>query len=197
MANDPVNRSGSGYSSPRDGNRVPALFGVSTVDGVTPVPLEVNPSNGQLQTSGSGGTASSVALNDGVTTTRKATVAGLTNSNPLAVEIVDGNGNQITSFGGGTQYQELATTSPATGTLSLGRYQTSLPTLTNGQINEPMLDSTSTLLVNSSTLAKESGGNLATIVTNTTNAATTTLQTTGNTTLSTIATNPAVTISWI
>lgn len=49
---------------------------------------------------------------------------------------------------GGTQYQELATTSPATGTLALGRYQTSLPTLTNGQMNEPMLDSSSRLLIN-------------------------------------------------
>lgn len=32
----------------------------------------------------------------------------LTNSNPAAVAIVDGNGDQITSFGGGTQYTEDA-----------------------------------------------------------------------------------------
>lgn len=69
----------------------------------------------------------------------------------VGVAIVDSSGNQITSFGGGTQYQELATTSPATGTLSLGRYQTSLPTLTNGQLNEPMLDISSRLILGTST----------------------------------------------
>jgi hypothetical protein len=35
-------------------------------------------------------------------------VLDLTNSNPAAVAIVDGNGDQITSFGGGTQYTEDA-----------------------------------------------------------------------------------------
>lgn len=39
--------------SPRDANRVPALFAVSTVDGVTVVPLEANPANGALQVEGS------------------------------------------------------------------------------------------------------------------------------------------------
>jgi len=75
-------------------------------------------------------------------------------------QIVDGSGNVIASTsnaldvyisGGGTsgtQYQELAVTQPATGTLALGRYQTSLPTLTNLQMNEPMLDASSRLLVN-------------------------------------------------
>lgn len=139
---DPITRNGSGYSAPRDSNRVPVIFGVSTVDGVTPVPAEVNPSTGQLQTSSSG------------------------------------------SGGGGTQYQELATTSPAQGTLALGRYQTSLPTLTNGQLNEPMLDATSTLLVNSSTLATAANqttmnSNLTSIVTNTAAGATSANQTNG------------------
>lgn len=60
--------------------------------------------------------------------------------------------------GGGTQYQELATTTPATGTLLLGRYQSSLPTLTNGQMNEPMLDSSSRLIVNVSNLATDGNG---------------------------------------
>jgi hypothetical protein len=178
---------------PYGANHSPLLAGLSSADGKTPVPIAVDPSTGGLLTSGSG--ASSVSINDGVTTSRKASVATLANSNPLAVEIVDGSGNQITSFGGGTQYTELATTTPATGTLSLGRYQTTLPSLTNGQMNEPMLDSSSRLLVtlanssvavtgtfwqatqpvsgtvtanagtnlNTSALALESGGNLATL----------------------------------
>lgn len=72
--------------------------------------------------------------------------------------------------GGGTQYQELATTTPATGTLALGRYQSSLPTLTTGQMNEPMLDSSSRLIESNS----------ATIATNTGNSATSANQTNGN-----------------
>lgn len=45
---------------------------------------------------------------DGVDGSILATVKSLTNSKALAVEIVDGSGNQITSFGGGTQYTEDA-----------------------------------------------------------------------------------------
>lgn len=43
----------------------------------------------------------------------------LTNSNPAAVAIVDGNGDQITSFGGGTQYTEGDTDASITGTAML------------------------------------------------------------------------------
>lgn len=46
-----------------------------------------------------------VKLSDG---TDVADVLDLTNSNPLTVAIVDGDGTQITSFGGGTQYTEDA-----------------------------------------------------------------------------------------
>lgn len=46
-----------------------------------------------------------VKITDG---TDVADVLDLTNSNPIAVGIVDGNGDQITSFGGGTQYTEDA-----------------------------------------------------------------------------------------
>jgi hypothetical protein len=46
-----------------------------------------------------------VKLSDG---TDVADILDLTNSNPLTVAIVDGDGSQITSFGGGTQYTEDA-----------------------------------------------------------------------------------------
>lgn len=48
------------------------------------------------------------AILDGANSAIKATVTDLTNSNPLAVSIVDGDGTQVTSFGGGTQYTEDA-----------------------------------------------------------------------------------------
>lgn len=41
---------GNTYSLPRDANRVPITAGVSTSDGITPVPLEVDPNTGLLQT---------------------------------------------------------------------------------------------------------------------------------------------------
>jgi hypothetical protein len=56
------------------------------------------------------------SIHDGTT---KASVADLTNSNPLHTAIVDGSGNQITSFGGGTQYTEGDTDATITGTALL------------------------------------------------------------------------------
>lgn len=51
-------------------------------------------------------------LTDGTT---DATIRDLTNSNPLDVSIVDANGDQITSFGGGTEYTEGDTDASITG----------------------------------------------------------------------------------
>lgn len=162
----------TGYQ-PFGPNRAPLLVGLSSSNGATPIPVAVNPATGAVLTSGGGGGG-----------------GGL-------VQIQDSAGNNLNSTSGaldvfisggsssGVQYAELATTTPATGTLALGRYQTSLPTLTNGQMNEPMLDTSSRLLVNvatgtitanagtnlnTSALALESGGNLATIVSDLTNA---------------------------
>lgn len=72
-------------------------------------------------------------------------IAGATTA--VGVAIVDGSGNQITSFGGGTQYAELNTASPGTGTLSLGRYKLAAPTLTDGQMYGLQLDSSGSLRV--------------------------------------------------
>ena len=42
--------------------------------------------------------------------------------------------------GGGTQYAEGATTSPGTGNIALGRYNTTSPTLTDGKLSASQLD---------------------------------------------------------
>lgn len=42
------NRSGTPYSSPTDANRNRVTLAVSSVDGETPEPIEVNPSTGRL-----------------------------------------------------------------------------------------------------------------------------------------------------
>jgi len=44
----------------------------------------------------------------------------LSNSNPLSVAIVDASGDQITSFGGGTEYADGAARGSATGVLAMG-----------------------------------------------------------------------------
>ncbi len=62
------------------------------------------------------GKAQTVNITDGATQKSRTTVIKNTNSNALAVAITDGTGNQITSFGGGTQYAEGATASTITGT---------------------------------------------------------------------------------
>lgn len=54
------------------------------------------------------GSSSGGAVFDGVDSGIKATVLDLASSNPLTVAVVDSAGDQITSFGGGTQYTEDA-----------------------------------------------------------------------------------------
>lgn len=65
--------------------------------------MELSPGVG----GGSGGDGTSVIV-DGVSSSIRATVFDLTNSNPQAMALVDANGDQITSFGGGTQYTDGA-----------------------------------------------------------------------------------------
>lgn len=60
----------------------------------------------------------------------------LTNANPFAVAIVDGNGDQITSFGGGTQYTEGDTDASITGTALL--WEDAGDTLTPVSASKPL-----------------------------------------------------------
>lgn len=72
--------------------------------------------------------------------------------NGKAVQVqLDSSGNVPTASSGGaagTQYAELITTAPATGTVALGRYKSSAPTLTDGQLYTPQLDASGNLKVN-------------------------------------------------
>lgn len=72
--------------------------------------------------------------------------------NGRAVQVqLDSSGNVPTASTGGasgTQYAELSTTAPATGTVALGRYKSSAPTLTDGQFYAPQLDASGNLKVN-------------------------------------------------
>ena len=128
-----------------DQNFTPALIGVSSADGETPVRVEVNPTTGAMLTEGgTGGDASAANQTSGAQKTQivdsggeAATVTGgkldvnataslagaalpiASATEAVGVAIVDGSGNQITSFGGGTQYTEGDTDATITGTALL------------------------------------------------------------------------------
>lgn len=75
------------------------------------------------------------AINDGANNTIKATVLDLTNSNPITTAIVDSSGNQITSFGGGTQYDQ-GTASTTTDTMTMaGCVRVDTPAVAAGVID--------------------------------------------------------------
>lgn len=69
----------------------------------------------EAQVSGADG-----AILDGADSNIKATVQDLANSNPLNVAIVDSSGDQIASFGGGTQYDDGDADATPTGTVAMG-----------------------------------------------------------------------------
>lgn len=98
-----------------------------------------------------GGTAKAITRGGAKGSTTAADITSTaTGSNHQAIDvaIMDASGAQITSFGGGTQYAELSTTNPATGTVALGRYLSTPPTLTNAQLSTPMLDASGNMKVN-------------------------------------------------
>lgn len=107
--------------SKRDSNRVTTLLAVQSDDLITPILLAADPLTNRLLVNAviSGSLTTSGVIVDGVSSTIKATVADLPDSNPLATMIVDANGDQIVSFGGGTEYTDGGTppTHPVGGVL--------------------------------------------------------------------------------
>ncbi|HWR15177.1 MAG TPA: hypothetical protein VN577_10130 [Terriglobales bacterium] len=97
------------------GNQSGNLVGLS-LNGSGQLNVAVNGSVGQ----GSPATVANawpIKITDGTNT---ATIAALTNSKAQHVAIVDASGNQITSFGGGTQYAQSTSNSTPTGTVAMG-----------------------------------------------------------------------------
>lgn len=163
----------------RTPNHNEVLFGVNSITNVADY---VTTTNNRLDVNATV-TTSGGAINDGVDSNIKATVLDLASANPLTVAITDGSGNQITSFGGGTQYANGAVSATPTGTVALGwdgANVRALSTNSSGVLALPTGASTSALQTTGNT-------SLATIATNTTNAGTPTLQS-GSTTAVTQAT---------
>lgn len=130
-----------------------ALYGYDAIGGIWRRVAVDTSGNFNISASISGADG---AITDGVSSSIKATVKDLTNSNPLTVAITDGNGDQITSFGGGTQYTEGDTDATLTGTVSMaeGASNTATPL---------QLDASNNLKVsvqNSSIPVTDNGGSL-------------------------------------
>ena len=84
-------------------------------------------------------TIGSVKITDG---TDSATVRPLSGIGALDVSVVDGSGNQITSFGGGTQYADGAARGTATGTIAMGDDGTNIQSIkvdTSGELQVDVL----------------------------------------------------------
>lgn len=155
---DPIQRGGSGISVGRDANRVPVTFGVSTTDGVTPVPLEVNPSTGQLQTSASGGGSGGTSSTFGATFPTSGTAVGaISSSGTMAGLNLNASGSLKVDGSGVTQPISASTLPLPTGASTSANQSTEI-------------------------------SSLSTIATNTTGISTAANQTTMNTTLGTLAT---------
>jgi hypothetical protein len=91
----------------------------SAISGAATVRIERGFSGLRSTASLSGSAQGDGAIQDGASSSVEATVFDLTNANPLAAQIVDANGDAITSFGGGTQYTEGDTDASITGTALL------------------------------------------------------------------------------
>lgn len=179
-------RSGSPYSTPRDANRVPLLVAASTVDGVTPVVLEADPTTHALVTSGSGGGGGAdIQYTDGATSpahpigtipvfNNGGTITAVSAANPLPVNasvtvtgvataVKQSDGSQKTQIVDGSG-NVIASTSNA---LDSFITNSSLPvTGTFFQATQPVSGTiTANAGTNTSTaaLALETGGNLAAI----------------------------------
>jgi len=126
-ANAGTNLNTSALALEAGGNLAAAAASLSVIDDWDESDrAKVNPIAGQAGVQGGAGAvtaltqrvaiatdANSVKLTDG---TDVATVRDVTGAKSLDVSIVDGSGNQITSFGGGTQYTEGDTDASITGT---------------------------------------------------------------------------------
>ena len=138
-----------GPTQPLSGSNLPLTSAV--YNSVTPTPGSAQQcalqcdSNGNLLVNvavggGGGGGSNAAAGPTGSSVPADADYTGLNVSGTLrgatgilvgsqyaqTMALVDGSGNQITSFGGGTQYAEGATSATATGTLSMGKNSTTL-----------------------------------------------------------------------
>ena len=154
--------------------------------------LKVNVAAGSASNAAASATGSAVPASAGYTGINiGGNLTGVTGKSvgtekAVSVAIVDGSGNQISSFGGGTQYTDTSAQATPTGTVALGFDGTNvraLNTNTSGQLNVVF---PSTPTVNAAQSGTWNVTNISGTVSLPTGAATAANQTTGNSSLSSI-----------
>jgi hypothetical protein len=180
------------------------MLGVSTADGITPVPLEVDPVSGLLQVSSSGGSGGTQYTDGGTPPTHPIGTMPIFNNSGTWSEVSASAGlpvNIVAGGGTGGGPSDAAASAAASESDTARQKVTSVLRLydtsqtAGSQLVTAKGDQTNGLWVNvkagsvtanagtnlnTSLLALESGGNLATIATNTTSLATSANQTNGN-----------------
>jgi hypothetical protein len=97
------NRSGTNYSSPTDANRNRIVLAASSVDGITPLPLEVDPITGRLLVDSTGGGGSITQYTDGVASP----------AHPIGDALVYSNGSNMIAVSSANPLPVSATISTA------------------------------------------------------------------------------------
>lgn len=189
--------------APRDQNRVPVTFGVSSVDGVTALPIEIDPATGELLTTSSGGGGGGgTSSTFGATFPTTGTAIGASNGTDMEPLMVDGSGNLLTKINvalpAGTNVighviTDSGSTIAVTQATAANLNATVVGTGTFvAQVTGTVTANAGTNL-NTSLLALESGGNLATIVSDLTNGTQQTKITDGTNTANVAANNSTTT----
>jgi hypothetical protein len=108
---------------------------ISSIAGTAPgatVALSTRLTDGAAYYTATGQLASSAVFNKITDGTLTATVRDTGTNDSLNVAIVDGSGNQVTTFGGGTQYAgDAAATTTPTGTMAMGLSKAAAPSDTS------------------------------------------------------------------
>lgn len=147
-----VNIQDGGNSITIDANTLPLPTGAATESSLSSIRTATELIDDAVNTTGSAVTSRAIGVSgtDG------------TNARMLAVSSggllrIDSNYTRVNQAGGGggTQYAETATTAPATGTLMMGRYRASPPTLNNSELYGLQLDAGGNLKVTGSFTATQ------------------------------------------
>lgn len=162
---DPITRSGSNYSLPRDSNRIPTLGAVSSADGVTVKPLEVDSSNNLMVNVAAGGGSGGTSSTFGVAFPGTGTAAGASDGTNMKPLLVDASGylevNVKAGSGSGLSVTDEATFTAGTSNFVPGGgvFNDSVAALTSGQQGTQRLTPNRGLHIN---IRNNSGTELAT-----------------------------------
>src|SRR6185503_14848869 len=127
----------SNEPQPFGANHAPLLTGLSSVDGLTPVPVAVDPITGRILTSSTGATGGTSSTFGSTFPTTGTAIGAIDSTGKMAGLNLDGSGNLkiAGSFSvGGTTDNTAFTAGTSTGTAQMGFYHSTIDTVTDGDV---------------------------------------------------------------